>query len=127
MRLRLIIATADGQPITALDSAHADGHAQRWVDANLAQLAAQGIDAVAVEFDPVAGYSDTLDDLTALPDVRLEVRAEPTGARQIIGIHRYVGGKKASARAVARAIRVLSAPADFSNARATLRPQGGKS
>lgn len=125
MRLRLIIATPDGQPIGALDSAHADGHAQRWAEQNVALLAQQGIETVVVEFDPVAGYADALDDLTALPDVHIEVRSTPGGAREIIGIHRRVGERKASARAIARALRVLHAPANFNNTRSTLRPQGG--
>lgn len=124
MRLRLILATPDGQPLGALDSAHADGHAQRWTEQNIALLAQQGIETVVVEFDPVAGYADTLADLTALPDVQLEVRATPAGQREIIGIHRRVGERKASALPIARALRVLHAPIDFTNPRATLRPQG---
>lgn len=125
MRLRLILATPDGQPLGAIDSAHADGHAQRWAEQNVALLAKQGIEAMVVEFDPVGGYDDTVADLTALSDVGIEVRSIPGGGREIIGIHRRVGDRKASARAISRALRVLYAPPDISNARARLRPQRG--
>ena len=125
MRTRIIITATNGMPITALDSAHADGHAQRFVEENIAALATQGIAAIAVEFDPVTSGADALEDLRNLTDVRLEIRATPGAGREVIGIHRHGGAQRLSARAVARAFRVLHAPADIRNARGTPRSNPG--
>ncbi|HPG93995.1 MAG TPA: hypothetical protein PLR28_05505 [Dokdonella sp.] len=117
MRTRLIIADANGTPLMATDSGHEDGHADRFIAQNLANLAAQGIAAVVVEFDPDTSGTDALHDLGNLCEVQVEMRTTPSGAREIVGVHRR---SRAGARTIARAVRVIHAPDDVITPRTKL-------
>lgn len=145
MANRILIIDDAGVPIFGLDGHHGARHAAEWTDTVLAQLAAQGVLAFAVELHPAAGGDDVRRGvISQLARLRAELRTLPDGRRELIGLHRYPDATPGASRAsvgignglakgqaaatplaITGALRVVAAPPGIANPRAPIRiPRG---
>lgn len=140
MANRIIIFDSAGAALIAMDGHHGSRHASDWTAQVLADFAARGIEAVAVEVIPQEG-GDAMrrDVIGALADMRAEFHVLPDGRRELIGLH--VSRRPATGESPGRAakaaiasvpepvrggVRVLHAPPDVANRRCCIRVGRGR-
>ena len=132
MATRILICTGNGQAFAAIDGHGGAKQAAEWVRQVSAQLIAQGDDPIVMELTPEQGGEAVRADLMdQLHLVRCELRTQPGGAREIIGLHRTqspragdAGLKRAAIALPERvpcSLRVLRAPEGIANARHAMR------
>lgn len=100
-----------------MDGAHGDEHARAVIEQNVANFTAGGMSPIVVEFDVFEGGDQLMADLGKLSAVRAEIRALPSGQREVVDVVLRRAGGGVS---LARALRVLHAGDDIANTRAEL-------
>lgn len=133
MRTRLVIFSAQGEPMMGIDipSGHGVDRTHSTLEANLRLFVQHGhTDLIVIEFHPRSGADTALQHNRALHRMRLSIHTTPQGQREIVDLVHFDGdsvgamGKREQAAVptrVAQSFRVLAAPADVINPRFSLR------